>query len=1359
MKRLKDVSPLIFLFLLLLNSPNVSQANDWENPQIFRMNKEPAHCTLLPHTSVEAALSGRREASPFFQSLNGKWKFHWARKPAERPIDFYQPTYDVSQWKEIAVPSCWQLQGYGIPIYTNVTYPFDASNPPHIPHDYNPVGSYRYEFTVPEQWRGRQVFIHFEGVKSAFYLWINGQKVGYSQDSMTPAEFNITPYLKKGKNILAVEVYRWSDGSYLEDQDMWRFSGIYRPVFLFATPPVHLRDFFVRSELDENYLNARLKITAQIKNYSPTIQKGYSLEVSLLNPEPQSKNPLAFTSGKIDQINPQENITFELSAPLQNPHKWTAETPVLYDVLLVLKNQKNEIIEVEHCKTGFRKIEIKNNQLLINGVPILIKGANRHEHDPDFGRAVPVSRMIEDITIMKQFNLNAVRTSHYPNNPVWYDLCDQYGLYVIDEANLESHGLRHKIPNSLPEWKDACLDRMNNMVQRDKNHPSIIFWSLGNEAGEGTNFEHMAQLARQIDSTRLIHYEGYNKVGDVFSRMYPHVNSIVEYAEQAQPEKPYLMCEYAHAMGNAVGNLKEYWEAIEKYPILIGGCIWDWVDQGLRKKDARGKSFFAYGGDFGDEPNDGNFCINGLIFPDRKISPKLWEVKKIYQYISVTPEELLAGRVKVHNKYCFTNLNQFNVVWTVSEDGQMIQEGTLTPLEIKPGQSQIIQIPIEKPVLTPGAEYWLKLSFRLREDEIWAKQGHEVAWEQLQLPFVAPPKKSIPLYPIPSLHLEEVAEMVNITGENFSVQFNKNIGTITTFIVNNQELIQSNQKRAGGPLLTVYRAPVDNDVQIWDDWHQAGLHKLNDTVQQFNIQPINDQAIQITTRLLWQAAAKSGFTHECIYTVFGNGGIQMNHQIEPYGELPTLPGIGISMKINGALNHFHWYGRGPHENYADRKMGAVIDVHHSLVTEQYVPYVKPQDNASKQDVRWAALTDALGRGLLVTNQMPVAVSALYFEALGLANARHTSDLEPNSEITFCIFPKQRGVGNASCGPPILEKYAIPPQPLHFSLSLFPVAASTALPEEIARQTLPLAAAPVINRSSADGEVTIIGETPDTKIYYSLDGSEPTRSSRRYERPFIQIEPVTLKARAFGADLLPSPTRVENLTLLPVLPPEITPQDTFVLAPAAVTISMKSATEGAKIHYTLDGSEPTIRSPRYAIPFQLNQGGIIQARAFKKGLAPSEVVSTACNIVDPALHGLNYHYYEGDWDLLPDFSQLESVRQGTIFDFDFQPIIQQADNFGLVYSGFIRILRAGDYTFFTTSDDGTKLYLNGNMVVENDGLHAEVTQKGTVFLTPGLHQLKLEFFEKSGGEALAVQYQGPGLEKQSIPPVLLFQKKE
>ena len=791
---------------------------DWENPEMIGWNKEPAHCTLMPYADIESALTGTREASPFHKLLNGKWKFNWVAKPADRPVNFYRLDYDVSGWAEIPVPSNWELQGYGVPIYTNATYPF-ASSPPRVtstpPSSYtsytqrNPVGSYRTEFTIPPEWSGRKVFIHFDGVMSAFYLWINGQQVGYSEDSMTPAEFDITNYLVAGTNVLAAEVYRWCDGSYLEDQDTWRLSGIYRDVYLFSTPQVHIGDFFVVCDLDAQYQDATLKVTTTIHNYAKKSAGAHTVEVMLLDADGKAVGGEVLMSSKAEGVAASGEDVVEMQTTVTNPHKWTAETPYLYKVLLTLKDSKGKIIEVERCNFGFRKVELKGGQLLVNGKAILFKGVNRHEHDPDHGRAIPLSRMMQDIKLLKQNNINAVRTSHYPDDPKWYDICDKFGLYLIDEANIESHGMGHHenpIAND-PDWKEAHLDRVKRMVERDKNHPSVIIWSLGNEAGDGSNFEAASEWVHARDKTRPVQYEPAREkpYTDIVCPMYAPIERIAKYAEVEQ-KRPLILCEYSHAMGNSVGNLQDYWDIIEKYKHLQGGFIWDWADEALRKRSPDGREFWAYGGDYGDKPNDNNFLCNGIVQPDRKANPSLYEVKKVYQYIKAEPIDLINGKVRIRNKYDFVSLDFVDISWELTADGKMLQEGKLPKMSIAAKEGQEVTIPFKRPELEAGVEYWLKIIFTLADDTPWADRGHVVAWDQFQIPFDVPPVPQVDVNNMAELQLQQSDETVRVTGKDFTVTVGKKSGAIESFKFGDKELVSA------ALIPNFWRVPTDNDV-------------------------------------------------------------------------------------------------------------------------------------------------------------------------------------------------------------------------------------------------------------------------------------------------------------------------------------------------------------------------------------------------------------------------------------------------------------------------------------------------------------------------------------------------------------------
>lgn len=1025
---------------------------EWENPAMIGWNKEPYHCTLLPYPDGDSALKGTPEACPFYQSLNGFWKFHWVGKPGDRPRDFHRPDYDVSAWDAIPVPSNWEFLGYGIPIYSNVRYPFPA-DPPRIPGENNPVGSYRRNFAIPAAWKGRQIFIHFAGVQSAFYLWVNGEKAGFSQGSMTPAEFNITPYLRDGENVLAVEVYRWSSGSYLEDQDMWRLSGIFRDVFLFAAAPVHLRDFFVRCELDEAYRDAELKVAARVRNYGPAPAAPHHVEVSLWDAAGKAVGSCPLMHGTTESLAAGGDASVELQGGVGNPRKWSAETPYLYAVLVTLKDASGNVVEVERCAFGFRVVEIRDAQLFVNGVSVLLKGVNRHEFDPERGRAITLERMVQDIELLKRFNFNTVRTSHYPDDPKWYELCDRYGIFLIDEANLESHGMGYDLDKTLgnkPAWEAAHLDREAAMVARDKNYASVIIWSMGNEAGSGCNFVAGAKAIRALDPTRPIHYERMNEAADMDSTMYPRLDVLIAHGQEPS-DKPFIMCEYAHAMGNAVGNLREYWDAIEMYPRLIGGCIWEWADHGIKKyldeapgADGARRWFWAYGGDFGDEPNDGNFCMDGLVFPDRKVAPKMWEVKKVYQYVAMEPEDLLAGAVRIRNKYFFTNLRALEAVWTLSEDGTVVQEGVLEPLDVAPGSSVLVTIPFEKPVLAPGAAYWLRLSFRLREDTLWAAQGHEVASEQMRIPYETPARVAAPRPPMPAVRIEELGDRFVVWGDGFRVVFNRTLGGIQALVYGDLTIVPERPDALNGPVLNLLRAFTDNDFgfcgdfKLRDDFHDAGLMTLRRYVQRVDVKALERARVEVTALVDVLGGKGRGYRHACTYMISGNGVIRMDNQLDPVGSLPILPKIGLQMTVDAALDHFQWYGRGPHENYPDRKCGADMGVYAGTVADQYVPYPRPQEHGNKEDVRWAALTNASGAGLLAQRAADrLSVTASHYTAEDLLRAKHPTDLRPRRNVILCLDHAQCGLGNASCGPGVLEQYALSPATLRFGLSLRP----------------------------------------------------------------------------------------------------------------------------------------------------------------------------------------------------------------------------------------------------------------------------------------------------------------------------------
>ncbi|MBW7862921.1 MAG: DUF4981 domain-containing protein [Candidatus Hydrogenedentes bacterium] len=1037
-----------------------AETPDWENPDIFGINKEAPSATKMPFPDAESARGKARGESPWFKSLDGNWKFNWVPKPADRPADFYRPDYDVSGWKEIPVPSVWELEGYGTPIYTNVVYPF-AKNPPFIAHDDNPVGSYRTMFTVPEDWAGREVFIQFGGVYSAFYLWINGEKVGYSQESKTPAEFRITPYLKPGENTLAAEVYRWCDGSYLEDQDFWRFSGIFRPVCLYSTAPVQVRDFWAHSTLDDACRDAAFTVTAKVRNLGAAPSAAHTVVVELLDAAGKAVGGSPLLKMPVAPVEGGQEAAVSASVPVAGPKLWSAEAPNLYTVTVALLDAKGGVVEAHSCKHGFRRVEIRDGVFMVNNAPVKLKGANRHEHDPLTGRTVSLESMEKDVLLMKQHNMNVVRTSHYPNMPEWYELCDRHGLYVIDEANIESHGMGYAMNTSLgnnPAWEAAHVDRIVRMVERDKNHPSVIIWSMGNEAGPGSNFAASAAAIRALDTSRPIHYERDNTVTDMHSEMYHKIHQLLEYVEKGE-KKPFFLCEYAHAMGNSVGNLQDYWDVIEAHPVLMGGCIWDFVDQGLKKSfsDPRGPRvkpaarytedwFWAYGGDYGDKPNDGNFCCNGLFQGDRTPHPSASEVKKVYQNVKVTPVDLDRGVVRVTNKYDFVTTAFLKGSWRVEADGKTVQSGELSPLAVPPKGAEDVTLPLAPLTPEPGTEYFLTVSFALAGDTSWAEAGFEVAWDQMPLPWKAAAPAPLAAKDMPPVKMKSAKKAVEIAGEGFELVIGKDSGVIESWKVAGKELLAA-------PLApNFWRAPTDNDrgnnaprrLKVWRDAATERKVLKVDAAEK-------DGAVEVTATL----RVPAGDADQTLrYKVYGNGDVVVDNAFNPKKAAPELPRFGMQTALPAAYNRMTWNGRGPQENYWDRHTGAAVGVYSLAVEDLVHPYIEPQETGNRTEVRWVALTNADGAGLMAVGMPLLNASAWPFSMADLEENGHDCMVPRRDFNTFNLDLGQTGVGgDDSWGAKPLEKYTMKCQPYQYRFRLTPLRGGEASLPEIAKRVL------------------------------------------------------------------------------------------------------------------------------------------------------------------------------------------------------------------------------------------------------------------------------------------------------------------
>ena len=1038
-----------------MNEGPAEKTPDWQDPQVVARNKEPGHATLIPYADEASALAGNRGASPFHLPLDGRWRFHLAASPAAAPAGFEQPGFDDGGWDEIDVPACWQMAGYDKPIYTNVKYPWPAELFPRVP-EANPTGCYRTTFELPEAWDGRRVLLMFEGVESAFYLHVNGREVGYSQGSRLPAEFDVTPHLQPGTNTVACKVLRWSDGCWLEDQDHWWFSGVYRPVYLLARPRVHVRDFFARTELDDSDADATLRVTAWIASFGIEDVQEHSLAARLYDADGRPVGEPVET--KLEWRTNWETPRVELTRSVPDPRKWSAETPHLYTLVLTLKDPAGRVVEAESCKVGFRRVEIRGGQLLVNGQAVLLKGANRHEHDDRRGKAVTEESMLADIRLLKRFNFNAVRTSHYPNCPRWYELCDERGLYLIDEANIECHGVYNQ-PSNLTRWQAAFLERGSRMVLRDRNHPSVILWSLGNEAGFGPNHAALAGWIRACDPTRPVHYEGamhvegWPRLGtDILCPMYPFIGFGVDTREGTyrrtleelvtkDGDRPGIMCEYVHSMGNSTGNLKEYWDAIRSHPRLQGGFVWDWVDQGIVKATGDGREYWGYGGDFGDEVNDANFCINGLIWPDRTPHPAMWEMKKVQQPVQFEAVDLPRGRIRITNESFFADLSYLDGSWRLEADGQALQRGELPKLRTPPGGSEVLTIPFEAPTLPPGAEGFLTVTFALAADAWHAEKGFEVAWEQFALPRQPPAAEpGAGAAPAGPLSIQDAAGKLTVAGEGFAVVFSKAEGRIVSFRHGTTELIHD----ARGPRVNLWRAPTDNDGIRGEQstagrWRAAGLDRMQHHGASVEITSAGGGKVRVAVKTEMRADGCAGrVACEQHYTVRADGSVQIDTTVRPELDVPNLPRIGLALAVPGGLERFAWFGRGPHENYWDRKTGAAIGLYETTVDEMYTPYIYPQEYGNRCDCRWAALANDAGAGLLVVVGELLEVSVHHHALENLTAATHTCDLVRVDEAYLYLDVHQHGLGGESCGPPTQERYWVRPVETAFTVVVRPL---------------------------------------------------------------------------------------------------------------------------------------------------------------------------------------------------------------------------------------------------------------------------------------------------------------------------------
>lgn len=1038
--------------------PEKFYLNPWEDPLITSLNRMPARTTAYSYKDAETAKKGDRGESRI-QLLNGDWDFHFAMNMKEAPSDFYRSR--VTGWDKIEVPSNWELKGYDKPIYKSAVYPFRPINPPYVPEDYNGVGSYQRTFELEENWEDMNITLHFGAVSSAFKVWLNGEFVGYGEDSFLPSEFNITPYLRSGENVLSVQVLRWSDGSYLEDQDHWRLSGIQREVFLMAEPKLRIYDFHWQATLAEDYTNATFSLRPKVENLTGERVPDSKLTAQLFDAEgkPVFAKPLEMAVEDIlNESYPRlDNVKFGLlEATVQNPHLWSDEHPYLYTLVIGLEGAKGQLLEAKSCKVGFRDIRFdpETSKLLINGEETYIYGVNRHDHHPVRGKALTRQDIEEDVKTIKQFNFNTIRTSHYPNDPYFYELCDEYGILVIDEANHETHGIGGKLSNDT-QWTHAYMERVSRMVQRDKNHPSIIFWSLGNEAGRGPNHAAMAAWVHDVDITRPVHYEpaqgnhraeGYippnhpdypkdhahriqvptdQTYVDMVSRFYPGIFTPDLLVNQHADHRPIVFIEYSHSMGNSTGNMKELWDKFRSLPQVIGGCIWDFKDQGLLKQTDDGEAFYAYGGDFDEERHDGNFCINGIVASDGRPKAAMYECKWVYQPVEMTWEDSTEMTVRIHNRHADKSLEDYLFELSLLQNGERVNRRDLPNLALAAGEDTVINLEPYLPDLQPGDEYLAHLTFSLSEEELWAGKGHEVAQQQFQVQKRNSPEFPAPLQPF---EVEESVTSYLVKGEDFQVAFGKSTGALESYQLAGEEQISQ-------PMALSFSRPLtDNDRKGWKPHEKLKVwYEATPTLSDMSSSKEEDGSIEVTSKY---ALIDGKAEATVVYTVLAGGVVKVDYTLIPLDDLPNLPKVGMHLGIRREYDQIRWYGKGPVENYIDKNHGFMAGIYQQPIDQFMEPYVMPQENGNRTDVRWMELMDKSGEnGLKIIADSLLSMSAWPFTAENINAAEHTYELEDAGFITVNIDLVQMGVGGNDSWSDVaqpLQQYQLPAKPYRYS---------------------------------------------------------------------------------------------------------------------------------------------------------------------------------------------------------------------------------------------------------------------------------------------------------------------------------------
>lgn len=1097
---------------------------DWENQKVFGINKEYYHVNVVPYPDVKSSLQMNYTQSAYYKSLNGTWKLNYVNKPSEAPAEFYLPEFSVAGWKDVKVPYSLENAGFGEFIFVNIVHPFDSRNPPKVGSAFNPVASYRTTFTVPSDWKGREVFLNFDGVESAFYLWINGKKVGYSQNSYCPAEFDVTAYLKPGENVLALQVFRFSDGSYLEDQDFWRLSGIFRDVYLYAVPKVSVNDYTITTDLDEKYTDAELNLSLKLKSYPGAKPKDeFFAEVTLFD---QSGNEVFKDQTQPIKVSEMSQSRLKISKKVYHPLKWNAETPNLYNLSVALKDKKGNPVEYLSAQVGFREIEWKDGVLKVNGTRILFRGVNRHEHDPVSGRYITRESMIQDIKLMKQHNINAVRTCHYTNTPLWYQLCDEYGIYLCAEANLESHQYWSRFAKD-STWLGAFLDRNAGNVEPYKNHAAVIYWYLGNETGFGQNHVKMSDWIHQNEPTRPVHYNpaGDNPCVDIVAPMYPTVEG---YAANARNDnRPVIMCEYAHGMGNSCGNLKEYWEPSYTLPRAQGGFVWDWADQGFLKKDKNGNTFIANSGDMNDPRSEPYVGFDGMVLADRTPQPELIEYKYIIQPVKITLSDGYSGKIKILNRFEFSNLNILDGEWEILENGKSIQKGVMDKIDLHPGMEKEVIIPFVQPTPKKQSEYFLNITFKLSNNTPWADKGHTMAWEQLALPYKV---ESIPYIAKGdhSFTMQETGDEIKIAGTNFSIGLNKKTGLLSSIQQEGKELIKK------GPEAVLYRAPSDNDEMWWNPtspavyWRKAGFNRLKYEVKDIQVKKNKDfYNIDVVTKV-YSDSVPHILNNKVAYSVFPNGDIFVRSGFEFVMSASDISNkelarIGMQMVLAPEFENYTYFGEGPWENYSDRNSGSTVGEYTSTVTEQYFPYSRPQHTGNKTNVRWASLTNNDGVGIAVFGYPYLETTALHFGDNDLDKKSFT-EITKRDDIFFSVDLQQDGMGGASCGPGVLPAYILKLKDAGYTFRISLVNKKTDISALMSES--PFLAPPAIYPKEqliyrGDKKIEIVSPVEGAEIRYTFDGTEPNESSPLYKEPFHILSDCMIRAKSYKKDEIAS----------------------------------------------------------------------------------------------------------------------------------------------------------------------------------------------------------------------------------------------